>query len=90
MAFPLIRDAFAILGSSKCEYISILDLKDAYHTIKLLDSSKPYFNILSYFVSAKCVYERMAMGLSTSPAMWKSYTNAIPSCIPDRSKYLSL
>ena len=32
-AFPLIRDAFAILGSSKCYCLSVLDLKDAYHTI---------------------------------------------------------
>ena len=33
LAFPFIRNAFAILGSSKCECLTILYLKDAYHTI---------------------------------------------------------
>ena len=34
LAILLIRDAFPILRSSKCECLSVLDLKDAYHTIK--------------------------------------------------------
>ena len=29
LAFPLLRDAFSILGHSKCEALSVLDLKDA-------------------------------------------------------------
>ena len=49
MVFPLIRDAFAILESSKCEFLSVSDLKDEYHTIKLSEISKPYFGILPYF-----------------------------------------
>ena len=52
LAFPLIRDGFAILGSSKCEYFLVLDLKDAYLTIKLTENSKPYCSILPYFGSA--------------------------------------
>ena len=32
LAFPLIGDAFAILGISKCGCLSLLDIKDAYHT----------------------------------------------------------
>ena len=34
------QGCFAILGRSKCEYLSVLDLKDVYHTIKLLESFK--------------------------------------------------
>ena len=52
LAFPLIRDTFSILGSSKCECSSVLDLKDAYHTIKSSENSKPYCGILPYFGSA--------------------------------------
>ena len=55
--FLLIRDALAILGSLKCECLCVLDLKDTYHTIKLLDSSKPYCGILPYFGSASYVYQ---------------------------------
>ena len=84
--FPLIRDVFAILGSSKCDCISVLDLKDVCYTIKLSENSKPYCSTVPYFDSASYVYQRMPMGLSASPAIWQSYINAILSSIPDTSK----
>ena len=31
MAYPLNRDTFSILGSSKCKVLLVLDLKDAFH-----------------------------------------------------------
>ena len=31
LAFPLIKDTFSMLGSSKCEVLSVIDLKDAFH-----------------------------------------------------------
>ena len=86
----MIRDVIAILGSSKCECLSVLDLKDVHHTIKLSENSKPYCCILPYFDSDSYVYQRMPMGLSTSPAIWQSYINAILSSIPDKSKYLAI
>ena len=67
VAIPLIRDAFATFGRSKCKCLSVLDLKDTYHTIKLLDNYKPYYGILPYFGSANYVYQRKPMGLSVSP-----------------------
>ena len=39
LTFPLIRDAFAILGSSKYVCQLVLDPKDAYHIIQLLENS---------------------------------------------------
>ena len=35
LAYPLLRDTFALLGSSKCEVMSVLDLKDAFHSLRL-------------------------------------------------------
>ena len=32
LAYPLLRDTFALLGSSKCEVLSVLDLKDAFYS----------------------------------------------------------
>ena len=29
LAYPLLKDTFSVLGSSKCEVLSVLDLKDA-------------------------------------------------------------
>ena len=35
LAYPLLRDTFSLLGSSKCEVMSVLDLKDAFHSLQL-------------------------------------------------------
>ena len=31
LAYPLVRDTFLVLGNSKCEVLSVLDLRDAFH-----------------------------------------------------------
>ena len=31
--YPLLKDNFSMLGSSKCEVMSVLDLKDAFHSL---------------------------------------------------------
>ena len=31
LAYLLVRDMFSVLGNSKCEVLSVLDLKDAFH-----------------------------------------------------------
>ena len=33
LAYPLLKDTFLMLGSSKCKVISVLDLKDAFHSL---------------------------------------------------------
>ena len=33
LAYPLIKDTYTMLGSSKCEVMSVLDLKDACHSL---------------------------------------------------------
>ena len=40
LAYPLVRDTFSTLGSSKCEVLSVLDLKDAFHSLRLSENSK--------------------------------------------------
>ena len=47
LAYPLLRDTFALLGSSKCEVMSVLDLKDAFHSLQLSEKSPK--NIVAYF-----------------------------------------
>ena len=34
LAYPLGRDTFSVLGNSKCEVLSVLDLKDAFHSLR--------------------------------------------------------
>ena len=33
LAYPLLKDNFSMLGSSKCEVMLVLDLKDAFHSL---------------------------------------------------------
>ena len=42
LAYPLLKDTFTLLGSSKCKVLLVLDLKDAFHSIRLTDNSKKY------------------------------------------------
>ena len=71
LVYPLLKDTFTMLGSSKCKVMSMLDLKDAFHSPRLTESSKKYCRILPYFGSASYLYQRIPMGLNISPAVWQ-------------------
>ena len=66
-----------MLGSSRGKVLSVLNLEDIYHSLRLLENSKRYFGIQPYFGSASYLYQRMHMGLNISPSIWQSYINAI-------------
>ena len=57
LAYPLLMDTFTLLGSSKCKVLLLLDLKDAFHSLRLTESSKKYCEILPYFGSASYLYQ---------------------------------
>ena len=84
LAYPLLKDTFTMLGSSKCEVMSVLDLKDVFHSLRLTESSKRYCGILPYFGSASYLYQRMPMGLNISPSVWHLYVNTILNCLSSR------
>ena len=76
LAYPLVRDTFSVLENSKCEVLSVLDLKDAFHSLRLSENSRKSCGILPYFGSSTYLYQRMPMGLNISPSIWQSYINA--------------
>ena len=84
LAYPLLKDTFTLLGGSRCEVLSVLDLKAAFHSLRLIENYKTYCGILLYFGSAFYLYQRMCMGLNISPAVWQPYINAILDCLPSR------
>ena len=87
LAYPLVKDTFTTLGNSKCKVLSALDLKDAFHSLRLSENSKKYCGILPYFGSASYLYQRMPMGLNVSPPIWQSYINMILNCLESRKYY---
>ena len=84
LAYPMVRDTFPVLGNSKCEVLSVLDLKDAFHSLRLSENWRKYCRILPYFSSSSYLYQRMPMGSNISPSIWQSYINAILSCLQSR------
>ena len=84
LAYPLLRDTFTLLGSLKCKVMSVLDLKDAFHSLQLSEISPKYCGILPYFGSASYLYQRMPMGLNVSPPIWQTYINAILNSLQSR------
>ena len=84
LAYPLLKDTFSMLGSSKCEVMSVLDLKDTFHSLRLMENSKKFCGILPYFGSPSYLYQRKPMGLNISPAIWQPYINAILNCLQSR------
>ena len=86
LAYPLLKDTYTMLGNSKCEVMSVLDLKDAFHSLRLTEKSKRYCGRLPYFGSTSYLYQRMPIGLNISPAcaVWQSYINAILNCLSSK------
>ena len=86
-SIPLVRDAIQILGASGCEVISVIDLRDAYHTLRLSKKSQKYCGITPYYGSATYLYQRLGMGLSVSPAVWQNFIQKVLSEIPNHRKH---
>ena len=85
-SIPLVRDAIQILGASGCEILSLADLRDAYHTLRLSERSKKFCGITPYYGSDSYLYQRLGMGLSVSPAIWQNFIQKVLQEIPDHRK----
>ena len=82
-SIPLVRDAIQMIGSSGCEILSVIDLRDAYHTLRLSPKSQEFCGITPYYGSDTYLYQRLGMGLSVSPAIWQTFINQVLHNIPD-------
>ena len=78
LTYPLVRDTFSVLGSSRCEVLSVLDLKDAFHSHD--DDQRMQRNIVEPFHILKCTF----WDLNISPSIWQSYINAVLDCLQSK------
>ena len=56
-SIPLVRNAIQILGSSGCEVLSLADLRDAYHTLRLSKRPQKFCGITPYYGSDSYLYQ---------------------------------
>ena len=75
------------IGASKCEVMSVLDLRDAYHTLPLAAESQKYCGITPYYGCPTYVYLCMGMGMSCSPALWQQFMHVIWEELPKKERY---
>ena len=90
MTFPLVRECIQEIGASQCEVMSVIDLRDAYHTLRLASSSQQYTGITPYYGADTYQYLQMAMGLSISPAIWQTFINNILRQIPNKNRHIAI
>ena len=86
----LMSDVLSILGNSECEVVSCVDIKDAYHSLRLTEKSKEYCGILPYFGSPIYRYEVLPMGIACAPQIWMDYITLILSELEDKKKYIAI
>ena len=86
-AFPIVQDCLEAIGVSKCEVMSVLDLRDAYHTLPLAEESQKYCGITPYYGCPTYVYLHMEMGMSCSPALWQQFVHVIWEELPNKERY---
>ena len=86
-SIPLMSDVLSILGNSECEVVSCVDIKDAYHSIKL---SKEYYGILPYFGSPIYRYEVLPMGIACAPQIWMDYITLVMAELEHKNKYITI
>ena len=67
-AFLLVRHCIEQLGRKRCHYLSTIDLRYAFHTLRLVSSSQKYCRITPYYGSPTLHY--LQMGMSVSPQIW--------------------
>ena len=89
-SIPLMSDVLSILGNSACEVVSCVDVKDAYHSVKLTEKSKEYCGILPYFGSPIYRYEVLPMGIACAPQIWMDYITLILGELEDKKKYIAI
>ena len=76
-AFPLVRDCMEQLGRKKCHYLNTIDLRDAFHTLRLALSSQKYCGITPYYGSPTYHYLCMGMGMGVSPQIWQQFVDLV-------------
>ena len=76
-AFPLVRDCIEQLGRKKYHYLSTIDLRDAFHMLRLALLSQKYCSITPYYGSPTYHYLCMGMGMSVSPQIWHQFVDLV-------------
>ena len=84
------RDICQMLGKAQSKILSCVDLKDAFHSLKLTDRAK-YFCEFCHILEAIIIgMKSMPMGLSISPCKWIQYIGFLWKSYPTPQNYIAI
>ena len=90
-SLPLVRDAIQQLGAAESEVVSIIDLRDAFHTLRVKLTAQQYLGIRPYYGSPTYLYQRLGMGLSVSPSIFMHFiTKVLDEIEQNRRNYIAI
>ena len=90
ISFPLIHECVQAIGASQCEVMLVVDLRDAYHTLRLALSSQQYTGITPYYGASMYIYKRLSIRLSVSPAIWQNFISNALKDIPNKNRIVAI
>ena len=85
----LATDALERLGKSEAKCVSIVDLKEAYHTIRIDPQSQYLTGISPYTGSSQYQYNRLSMGMTVSGAKFVEHLNKVMNEIPGNQDFVT-
>ena len=88
-SIPLVRDMLRTIGESNSNMLSVIDLRDAFHTLRLTENSKQYCGITPYQGAPTYLYQRLGMGLSVSPAIWQNFIIKVLDELPEKDHHMA-
>ena len=65
----------------------MIDLRNAYHTLRLAKESQKYCRITPYYGAPTYHYLQMGMGMSCSPGIWGQFADFIRQKLPNKDRY---
>ena len=73
MTFPLVRECIQTIGARQCEVMSVIDLRDAYHTLRLAPSSQQYTGITPYYGADSYSISQNGYGIKYFPSYMANF-----------------
>ena len=87
-SYPLIEDCLRDIGKNESQFLSALDITDAFFGLKLSEESQKYAGISTYSGGKSYYFQRLPQGLSLSPAVFSNYIKSVISEIPGHEDWL--
>ena len=82
-----LQDVLAKLGRSDCDTLSVIDLKSAFHSLRLSAKSVAFTGISPYAGSPNYVYNRLPQGMNISPGVFQEKCQQILREIPNSDSF---